>query len=146
MTADLDVAARLVELEQLDRASLCKAWKRKFGKAPPHYTSMGFMRKVFLWEEQSAVAGGIPPYLMRALKTAATDRVVPASASHDLKPGALLIREWNGRSYQVEVTSEGFQFDGREYRSLSAISRKITGTTWSGPRFFGLVPSRGQQK
>lgn len=146
MTPEFDVAARSVELGKLDRTELCKAWKRKFGQAPPHYTSIGFMRKVLLWEEQSAVAGGIPPYLVRALKSAAADRVASTTASHDLKPGALLIREWNGRSYQVEVTSGGFQFDGREYRSLSAISRKITGTTWSGPRFFGLHPSRGQQK
>ncbi|MDJ1009053.1 MAG: DUF2924 domain-containing protein, partial [Paracoccaceae bacterium] len=102
------------------------------------------MRKVLIWEEQSVASGGIPAYLRRALNSAADDRRPLNKASDTLKPGALLIREWNGRSYQVEVTFEGFRFDGRDYRSLSAISRKITGTTWSGPRFFGLVSGRGK--
>jgi len=55
-----------------------------------------------------------------------------------LAQGTSLIREWNGRTYQVLVTRTGFELDGRSYRSLSAIARKITGTRWSGPRFFGL--------
>ncbi|MCF6305500.1 MAG: DUF2924 domain-containing protein [Rhodobacteraceae bacterium] len=49
------------------------------------------------------------------------------------------MREWNGRTYQVEVLTKGFRMDGREYRSLTAIAKKITGANWSGPRFFGLT-------
>jgi hypothetical protein len=48
------------------------------------------------------------------------------------------MREWNGRTYRVEVVAEGFLMDGRHYRSLSAIARQITGARWSGPRFFGI--------
>ncbi|MBL9060397.1 MAG: DUF2924 domain-containing protein, partial [Mangrovicoccus sp.] len=55
-----------------------------------------------------------------------------------LDAGTLLAREWNGRLYHVEVVADGFRFDGRSWRSLSAIARRITGTPWSGPRFFGL--------
>ncbi|EFO29966.1 putative bacteriophage-related protein [Roseibium sp. TrichSKD4] len=55
-----------------------------------------------------------------------------------LAQGTSLIREWNGCTYQVVVTRDGFEMDGRSYRSLSAIARKITGAHWSGPRFFGL--------
>ncbi len=55
-----------------------------------------------------------------------------------LLTGARLIRQWNGRQHFVEVTNDGFVFDGKKYRSLSAIARSITGTQWSGPRFFGL--------
>ncbi len=135
---------RMAELEKLDRPGLCKLWQRQFGRPPPNYTSMGFMRKAIIWEEQSAVSGGIPPYLMRALRSAGNDRQPSGKVAQGLKPGALLIREWNGRSYQVEVTSDGFRFDGLEYRSLSAISKKITGTSWSGPRFFGLIKGRGK--
>jgi hypothetical protein len=55
-----------------------------------------------------------------------------------LKPGVRLVREWNGRSYVVDVVEDGFVLDGRSYRSLSALAFHITGAHWSGPRFFGL--------
>ena len=55
-----------------------------------------------------------------------------------LTSGARLMREWNGRMHVVDVTDGGFVFDGKTYRSLSAIARRITGVNWSGPRFFGL--------
>ena len=74
--------------------------------------------------------------------------VVGASHSYDpiespptrvpLCPGTRLLREWNGRQHFVEVVDKGFIFDGKTYRSLSAIARRITGAHWSGPRFFGL--------
>ena len=53
-----------------------------------------------------------------------------------------LVREWNGRTYQVEVIDNGYRFDGKTYPSLTAITKRITGTHWSGPRFFGLTPKR----
>ena len=52
--------------------------------------------------------------------------------------GTRLVREWNGRMHVVEVTERGFVWDGKSYRSLSAIARRITGAHWSGPRFFGV--------
>jgi hypothetical protein len=55
-----------------------------------------------------------------------------------IQSGTHLMREWNGRTYLVEVINDGFLLDGRKYRSLSAIARKITGAHWSGPRFFGV--------
>ena len=53
-----------------------------------------------------------------------------------------LVREWNGRTYQVEVIDNGYRFDGKTYPSLTTIAKRITGTHWSGPRFFGLTPKR----
>jgi hypothetical protein len=55
-----------------------------------------------------------------------------------IRAGTHLVREWNGRTYQVEALENGFRLDGKTYRSLSAIAKKITGAHWSGPRFFGL--------
>src|SRR5271156_4830173 len=52
------------------------------------------------------------------------------------------MREWQGRTYDVLVLDDGFSWQNTRYRSLSAIARKITGTAWSGPLFFGLKPSR----
>ena len=59
--------------------------------------------------------------------------------THPIRPGSVLLREWNGRTYEVRCTDDGFVFDGQAYKSLSKIARRITGAHWSGPRFFGLV-------
>lgn len=64
---------------------------------------------------------------------------VPASARRTVPPaGARLIREWNGKTNVVDVMSDGYLFEGKSYRSLTAIAHKITEAHWSGPRFFGL--------
>ncbi|QNH35641.1 DUF2924 domain-containing protein [Aminobacter sp. MDW-2] len=57
----------------------------------------------------------------------------------DAQPGARLIRDWNGRTHVVDVIEGGYVFEAKLYSSLTAVTRKITGTHWSGPRFFGLV-------
>src|SRR5947199_9197275 len=64
-----------------------------------------------------------------------------------LKPGTRLMREWQGRTYEVVVLDDGFSWQGARCNSLSAIARKITGTAWSGPLFFGLkqAPSAGRR-
>jgi hypothetical protein len=54
------------------------------------------------------------------------------------RPGTRLVREWNGRTHVVDVGEDGFVFDGKTYRSLSAVAKRITGAHWSGRRFFGL--------
>jgi hypothetical protein len=61
------------------------------------------------------------------------------AAQPRLKPGARLVREWHGRTHTVVVVEDGFEFEGRLYRSLTSIAREITGAHWSGPRFFGLA-------
>ncbi len=62
-----------------------------------------------------------------------------------LRPGTRLVRSWQGRTYSVLVTEHGFVMDDREYPSLSRIAEAVTGTHWSGPRFFGLT-RRGSAK
>ncbi len=56
----------------------------------------------------------------------------------DLVPGTKIYREHNGITHEVEVVSDGFEYNGRKWKSLSSIANKITGTKWSGPKFFGL--------
>jgi len=56
-------------------------------------------------------------------------------------PGRRLIREWQGIDHTATALRDGYEWPGRQYESLSAIARAITGTRWNGPRFFGL---RGQ--
>ena len=65
---------------------------------------------------------------------------------HDARPiaGTRLIREWQGVEHTVTVLAEGYEWQGRPYRSLSAIARAITGTRWNGWVFFGLKNNRGR--
>ena len=60
-----------------------------------------------------------------------------------LKPGTVLLRDYQGQRHTVTVVPEGFDWQGTRYPSLSAIARAITGTAWSGPRFFALAPRNG---
>jgi hypothetical protein len=75
-------------------------------------------------------------------KSESTVGTSPSSNSAFIKPppapGTRLMREWNGRMHVVDVTADGILFDGKLYRSLTAVAKRITGAHWSGPRFFGL--------
>ena len=55
-----------------------------------------------------------------------------------LKTGATLVRQWRGHTHTILVREEGFEYEGKRYRSLTVIAERITGAHWSGPRFFGL--------
>jgi hypothetical protein len=59
-----------------------------------------------------------------------------------LKAGTVLVREWRGIEHRVLVLDGGFEHRDRRYKSLSHVARAITGTNWSGPRFFGLEPKQ----
>ena len=137
MADDAEIAARWEDLGQMDRAALRVAWAQAFGDAPPHFLSMIFMRKALIWHDQGRAFGGLKANVKRALNSAAGGKSVKPPAPV-IKPGTHLVREWNGRRYQVEVRDDGFVMNGARYKSLSAIALQITGTTWSGPRFFGL--------
>ena len=70
--------------------------------------------------------------------TKEAERIRKPGSYAPLHPGSRLVREWKGNQHVVDVAEKGFVFDGKTYRSLSAIAKKITGSHWSGPRFFGL--------
>ena len=64
----------------------------------------------------------------------------------NLQPGTRLLRDWHGQRYEVIVQEDGFLHDGKKYRSLSAVARAITGSYWSGNRFFGLKPNSKKKR
>jgi hypothetical protein len=126
-----------------DRAQVLEDWEEAFGSPPPPYLSVAFMRKALAYEEQCHRHGGPPPATRRALRQIAEGRSVIYRTRRIARSGTYLVREWNGRTYQVEVGQYGYKMDGRNWPSLSAIAKHITGTTWSGPRFFGLADRVG---
>jgi hypothetical protein len=66
----------------------------------------------------------------------------PAGSSTKLSAGTVLVREWQGVNHTVTVLDKGVSYDGKLYRSLTAVADAITGAHWSGPEFFGLYGKR----
>ncbi len=126
--------ALIAEIDILDRVKCLERWGEMFGRSPPKHLSTRFIKRVLIWETQNAALGGVSAKTDRRLKQIASGRAVPSIA----KPGSHLVREWNGRTYQVDVVEGGYVMDGKTWRSLSAIARHITGAHRSGPRFFGV--------
>ena len=135
---------RNVVLDGLDFASLRRVWEQTFGTTPPSSLARVFLRRVLLHERQCRTHGGHSATTRRALAAMANETPGNGAAAPagSVSAGTHLVREWNGRTYQVELVDNGYRFDGKTYPSLTAITKRITGTHWSGPRFFGLTPKR----
>ena len=123
------------ELEQLDRDSLKDRWREVIGQDPPPRLGRGTMIRILLCELQWKASPENRAALKRALEKALHQS---ESAKPAARTGSRLVREWNGKRHVVDVTREGYVWRGETWRSLSAIATAITGTKWSGPRFFGV--------
>src|SRR6266480_727811 len=142
---DVTVEA-LARLPELDLRQLREMWCRLYKTAVPPRLSRELLMRAIAYRIQELASGGLRPELQRqldriALELRQTGRVTMRPRPQ-LKPGTRLLREWQGRSHEVLVLDDGFSWQATHYRSLSAIARKITGTAWSGPLFFGLRSNR----
>ena len=126
-----------------ERPATLEQWEAVFGSSPPPYLSVTFMQKAMLYEQQCKALGGLPATTRRSLRQIAKGDDIAAATPTKLSAGTHLVREWNGRTYQVQVIDGGYEMDGKTWSSLSAIAKHITGTDWSGPRFFGLTGRSG---
>jgi hypothetical protein len=140
------VAQELARLAVLDRAGCLDLWRSWFGCEAPRYLSAVFMRKALAHEAQCRLLGRLAAADVRTLHSIANGKRSAVRAAPAPCAGTHLVREWNGRSYQVQVTRSGYVMDGKTYKSLTAIARRITGANWSGPRFFGLVDRNNRQQ
>jgi hypothetical protein len=107
-----------------------------FGAAAPGRTSVEWQRANLAWAAQAQAAGHRPQELRaRLLEGLARWQ---GRGKDAVAPGTRLVRTWGDETHEVTVLAHGYRWRGRRYRSLSAIAGEITGTRWSGPRFFGL--------
>lgn len=135
------MAGRGIVAANLNRGDIHDEWCTTFRRSPPKHLSTNFMQRALGWEAQAKQNGGLPTDVKRALQSIARGKQPKLAVPRKVATGAHLVRVWNGRTYQVEVLDSGFRMDGREYGSLTAIAKMITGANWSGPRFFGLKGS-----
>ncbi|AXE66428.1 hypothetical protein BBF93_12750 [Hyphomonas sp. CACIAM 19H1] len=121
----------------MPRSYLIDQYEHLISAPPPKGISTPLLCRLVAYEVQAARYGGLPLRTRNKLQAIASDQaVVPAGSS--LRSGSRLVRDWNGVTHVVDVAKGGYRYQGRVYRSLSAIAREITGARWSGPRFFGL--------
>ena len=138
------LAKRLAALADLDTVGLKAEWRRLYRSQPPLHFRRDLLVLAIAWKLQEKVHGGLTAAQKRRLAGIAEELRkggdLSAGPAIRLKPGLRLIREWRGETHDVLVLEEGFEWNGKRHRSLSVIAREITGTRWSGPRFFGLKP------
>jgi len=131
----------LVKVAVLPIEELRREWASRFEAVAPNI-SPDLLRLGLAYKVQEQRAGGLSRSTRRALCYAAQ---LPAAEQgraplpRKLTPGTRLVRDWHGVGHTVVVTESGFEYDGKLWKSLSAIARAITGTHWNGPRFFGLA-------
>jgi hypothetical protein len=147
----VDIAA----LPALDRTQLAALWLKAYG----HPLPAGLRREVVIpclaYRLQERAQGGLSEKCLRELRAIAAakprgrrDRPalrIPRQRVR-LRPGTRLLRTWRGTPHTVTVESEGFEWKGRRYRSLSVIATEITGAHWSGPAFFGLKRASANER
>lgn len=154
-----DVEREIAALDTLDTKALQQKWSALYERDPPSRIQAGLLRLGIAYRLQEKAFGGLKPKTIRHLqKLAAGLRAARASAETQdnaetpvrrsvfqtltLSPGTRLLREWNGSTEVVDVVPDGLVWRGTTYRTLSAVAVAITGTKWSGPKFFGLTPPR----
>jgi hypothetical protein len=144
--SDTGLAERLAALGRVPYAELRTEWRRLYRAHPPKKIGRDVLELGLAWKLQEKALGGPSAATKRRL----IDLVQAMESKGDLtkaravkvKAGAKLVREWRGETYDVLVLENGFLWKGERWRSLSLIAREITGTRWSGPRFFGLTGSK----
>ena len=129
--------SRLAELSPQD---LRTEWVRRYN-APAPNISLELIRMGIAYKLQEQRFGGLNRTAGAALSRA--DPVVAKSRpARTLTPGTKLVRDWHGNGHTVTVLADGFDYAGRQWRSLSAIAKAITGVKWNGPKFFGLAEAK----
>jgi hypothetical protein len=142
------VLPRLAALRTATTAELKEQWRALFGKEPPPF-NRAYLQSRLAYRIQELAYGGLKPETRARLEALGEQldggNVVLRRIRADSRPlpGTRLVREHGGVQHVVTVRPDDFEYEGRPYRSLSAIARHITGTRWNGHAFFGLRARNG---
>src|SRR5262249_43807027 len=131
----------IARLRDLDLLNLRARWRTLFRRKASEHLPRHLLFRILAYRLQGERLGDLDQETVRLLDRIASGRNGPPTLRKQcprLQPGSMLVREWDGSRHQVEVLDKGFAWNGKTYRSLSAVAFALTGTRWSGPRFFGL--------
>ena len=136
------IEAELTALGSMSAADLRTEWVRLYRSQPPKKLSRNLLNLGVAWKLQERAFGGLSATTKRQIgelaQAMASKADLAKARTVNLRPGARLMREWHGETQEVLVVEEGYRWRGKTWRSLSVIAREMTGTQWSGPRFFGV--------
>ena len=127
----------LIHLASLDKTALMEQWQQVFAQPAPRYAQATLLRSALAWQLQCQQSGSTDKTAQATIRQLRRILLVPKAKVY-LTPGMRLVREWQENPHHVTVLEKGFDYQGRTYSSLTAITRLITGTPWSGPLFFVL--------
>ena len=137
-----ELEQEVLSLRRMSRQQLRYRWRDLFKAVPPVAFTPDLLARGIAWRLQEKALGGLSAEARRLLGSGGAGAGAQATARASrpiLRPGNRLVRRWRGRTYVVEVGEDGLHYDGTRFSSLTVIATKITGTRWSGPKFFGLV-------
>jgi hypothetical protein len=139
---DVALEAEIGQLPNLSLLELRNRWKTLFGHPAPKSLRRNFLARAVAYQMQVEAFGGLSVATKRRLREIAnaarngeTNALLGTSR---IKPGTQMIRQWQNTTHTVTALAEGFEWDGRTYKSLSAVANAITGTNWNGFAFFGI--------
>ena len=137
-----DLAKRLAALPTLSLPALFDLWKELFPSPPPAHIRRNLLVAILAYRMQEQAFGPLScatrNRLLRLARAYEADPQAPIPSIPAFKPGTRLVRKWRDQVHLVNVESNGYEYQGSRYQSLSEIARLITGTRWSGPLFFGV--------
>jgi hypothetical protein len=140
------ISGKLASLRSLPIKELKQRWRSLYSSEPPHRVSRELLTRAVAYRIQEQALGGLKPATRRLLERLARDarsgrplKVLPCAPA---SAGTVLMRDWQGITYEVKVLDRGVLYKRKRYRSLSEVARLITGSRWSGPLFFGLRSKR----
>jgi Protein of unknown function (DUF2924) len=141
-----DLEVEIAHARDLDLSGLRARWQSVFRRKAPDHLPRHLLFRIIAYRLQAERLGDLDRDTQRFLDRVAAGtqagNELPASGHrrnrHGLQPGTIVMREWDGKPQRVMVLDEGFAWNGMTYRSLTGIAFAMTGTRWSGPRFFGL--------
>ena len=136
----MPIMKQIAALHDMDQNGLKALWREYFGAEPPAYRR-GFLIRGLAHRIQELTFGGLDTQHQRRLEALVDNKAKPTAkpAVRDLLPGTRLVRDWKGVAHEVTVLGHGYEYQGRKFRSLSAIARQIAGSRWNGWLFFGVA-------
>ncbi|MCX7366331.1 MAG: DUF2924 domain-containing protein [Alphaproteobacteria bacterium] len=149
MTKQDSVLTRVAALRSMPAPELRKQWQKLFDTPPPRYNRR-FLESRLAYRIQELAYGGLKPATVARLEALGEQldggKITVRRQRADDRPiaGTRLIREYQGVEHCATVLQDAYEWQGRPYRSLSAVARAITGTRWNGLTFFGLKNSRSR--
>jgi Protein of unknown function (DUF2924) len=132
------IEVEIGRVRSLDLDALRTLWRVTFRSSPPPAFTKDLVARFLCWHIQEQAQGGLDPETAKHLDGRTRGDKPGADRPRRLKPGTVLLREYQGERHTVTVVPNGYLWRETTFASLSTIARAITGTSWNGPRFFGL--------